>query len=79
MPGDGFRGVYHRARIRATHWLNPSYKLLLGTARCAIFEAKRFIAHSQNKISGTADIAEHRTSRFVVGAGKQTREEIFHD
>ena len=21
---DGFRGVYHRARIRATRWLNPS-------------------------------------------------------
>jgi hypothetical protein len=39
------------------------------------FEAKRFTAHSQNKINGTADIAEHRTSRFVVGAGKQTREE----
>jgi hypothetical protein len=42
---------------------------------CAIFETKRFTAHSQNKINGTADIAEHRTSRFVVGAGKQTREE----
>ena len=23
----GFRGVYHRARIRATRWLNPSYLL----------------------------------------------------
>src|SRR5256885_16983205 len=22
---DGFRGVYHRARIRATRWLYPSY------------------------------------------------------
>jgi hypothetical protein len=28
-----------------------------------------FIAGSKNKISGTSDIAEHRTSRFVVGAG----------
>jgi hypothetical protein len=35
----------------------------------AIFEAKRFIHHSQNKNSGTADIAEHRASPFVVGAG----------
>ena len=24
---DGYRGVYHRARIRATRWLNPSYGL----------------------------------------------------
>src|ERR1700730_1820047 len=24
---DGYRGVYHRARIRATRWLNPSYEL----------------------------------------------------
>jgi hypothetical protein len=30
-----------------------------------------FIAHSQNKINGTAEIAEHRAFRFVVGAGKQ--------
>jgi hypothetical protein len=37
--------------------------------RFAIFEAKRFIHHSQNKSSGTADIAEHRASPFVVGAG----------
>jgi Protein of unknown function (DUF1236) len=28
-----------------------------------------FIAHSQNKTGGTADIAEHRLSPFVVGAG----------
>jgi len=25
---DGHRGVYHRARIRATRWLHPSYALL---------------------------------------------------
>jgi len=25
---DGYRGVYHRARIRATRWLHPSYELL---------------------------------------------------
>jgi hypothetical protein len=31
--------------------------------------AKPFIAHSQNKVGGTADIAEHRASPFVVGAG----------
>jgi hypothetical protein len=24
---DGYRGVYHRARIRATRWLYPSYKI----------------------------------------------------
>src|ERR1700733_8299786 len=23
-PSDGYRGVYHRARIRATRWLHPS-------------------------------------------------------
>jgi len=27
----GYRGVYHRARIRATRWLHPSYK-----ATCSI-------------------------------------------
>src|SRR6266566_5880610 len=25
---DGYRGVYHRARIRATRWLNPSCALV---------------------------------------------------
>jgi hypothetical protein len=30
---------------------------------------RSFIAHSQNKVGGTEDIAEHRTSVFVVGAG----------
>jgi hypothetical protein len=25
---DGYRGAYHRARIRATRWLRPSYALL---------------------------------------------------
>jgi hypothetical protein len=28
-----------------------------------------FILRSKNKIDGTADIEEHRTSPFVVGAG----------
>jgi hypothetical protein len=27
-PRDGYRGVYHRARIRATRWLHPSYGLV---------------------------------------------------
>jgi Protein of unknown function (DUF1236) len=34
-----------------------------------IFAAKLFIAHSQNKPGGTADIAEHHASPFVVGVG----------
>jgi hypothetical protein len=25
IEGPGFRGVYHRARIRATRWLMPGY------------------------------------------------------
>jgi len=25
---DGYRGVYHRARIRATRWLRPSSSLI---------------------------------------------------
>jgi hypothetical protein len=33
------------------------------------FHGDAFIAHSQNKAGGTADIAEHRASPFVVGAG----------
>jgi hypothetical protein len=36
---------------------------------CAIPAAKRFIAHSQNKSDGTRNRAEHRSSRFVDGAG----------
>jgi hypothetical protein len=24
---DGYRGVYHRARIRATRWIHPPYAL----------------------------------------------------
>jgi hypothetical protein len=35
----------------------------------AIFETKPFTARSQNKLGGTADIAEHRASPVVVGAG----------
>src|ERR1700733_15340756 len=27
---DGYRGVYHRARIRATRWLYPPYGYLIG-------------------------------------------------
>jgi hypothetical protein len=46
---------------------------------CAVFDSEAFIAHSQNKPGGTADIAEHRPSAFVVGAGNETCEEIFHD
>jgi hypothetical protein len=38
-----------------------------------------FIAHSPNKPHGTANIAEHPTSRFVVGVGNETREEMFND
>ena len=34
-----------------------------------VAEPCAFIARSKNKIGGTCDIAEHRTSRFVVGAG----------
>jgi hypothetical protein len=30
-----------------------------------------FITHSQNKIDGTADMAEPDTPRFVDGAGKE--------
>jgi hypothetical protein len=33
------------------------------------FQGNTFIAHSQNKTRGTAEIAEHRASPFVVGAG----------
>jgi hypothetical protein len=33
------------------------------------FQGNAFIAHSQNKAGGTAGIAEHRASPFVVGAG----------
>jgi hypothetical protein len=33
------------------------------------FQGKAFTGHSQNKIDGTAEIAEHRTSHVVVGAG----------
>jgi hypothetical protein len=33
------------------------------------FQSATFIAHSQNKPGGTAEIGEHRTSAFVVGAG----------
>jgi hypothetical protein len=41
---------------------------------------KQFIAHSQNKSNGTSNYAEHRSSRFVVGAGNaKTGEEILHD
>src|ERR1700722_11122334 len=34
------------------------------------FQGNTFIAHSQNKTRGTAEIAEHRASPFVVGAGQ---------
>jgi len=30
---DWFRGVHHRARIRATRWFNPSYKSGAGAER----------------------------------------------
>jgi hypothetical protein len=30
-----------------------------------------FITHSQNKVGGTSDIAEHHPSPFVVGAGNE--------
>src|SRR5712671_1774569 len=33
------------------------------------FRGEMFIAHSQNKPDGTADIREHRAAPFVVGAG----------
>jgi hypothetical protein len=33
------------------------------------FQGETFIAHSQNKPDGTANIREHRASPFVVGAG----------
>jgi hypothetical protein len=37
-----------------------------------------FISHSQNKVGGTANVPEHRTIPFVVGAGNaETREETF--
>jgi hypothetical protein len=33
---DGYRGVHHRARIRAARWLHPSYGLIESvTADCA--------------------------------------------
>jgi hypothetical protein len=35
---DGFRGVYHRARIRATRWLYPSCKLAKETITETITE-----------------------------------------
>jgi hypothetical protein len=34
-----------------------------------IFGIDSFIAYSQNKIGGTADIAEHRRPSVVVGPG----------
>src|SRR5665213_3865865 len=37
-----------------------------------------FIAHSENKAGGTANIAEHRASPLVVGVGN-ANEEIFDD
>jgi hypothetical protein len=43
------------------------------------FREQAFITHSENKGRGTGDITEHRTSGFVVGAGNETREEMFHD
>jgi hypothetical protein len=30
--GPGFRGACHRARIRATRWLNPDYGVSAGDA-----------------------------------------------
>jgi hypothetical protein len=33
------------------------------------FQSATFIAYSQNKPDGTADITEHRASHLVVGAG----------
>jgi hypothetical protein len=40
--------------------------------------ARRFILHSQNKVSGTANVPEHRAIPFVVGVGNaETREETF--
>jgi hypothetical protein len=42
----------------------------------ADFQSNTFIGHSQNKPDGTADIAEHRASPFVVGAGNANTEEI---
>jgi hypothetical protein len=41
--------------------------------------ARRFIPHSQNKVSGTADDQEHRAIPFVVGRAMQTCEETFDD
>jgi hypothetical protein len=38
-------------------------------AQPSVFSCDAFIAHSENKTDGTADIAEHRASPFVVGAG----------
>jgi hypothetical protein len=34
-----------------------------------------FIAHSQNKLDGTRNLPEHRTRRFVVGAGNANPQE----
>jgi hypothetical protein len=33
------------------------------------FQGAAFTGHSQNKLDGTAEILEHRTSHLVVGAG----------
>jgi hypothetical protein len=38
-------------------------------AQPPVFSCDAFIAHSENKTDGTADIPEHRASPFVVGAG----------
>jgi hypothetical protein len=49
--------------------VNKTAGVLAGLFICANSGAKRFTAHSQNKIGGTVDIGEHRASPVVVGAG----------
>jgi hypothetical protein len=54
-----------------TRAISVSFDVLRDGFRCAqpILRDLSFTGHSQNKIDGTAEIAEHRTSHVVVGAG----------
>jgi hypothetical protein len=51
---DGFHGAWHRARIRATRWFNPSYDLL---------RAPR-TAHFRSALDATNFCQSERTSSW---------------
>src|SRR6202795_2093633 len=59
--GDGFCGVYHRARIRATRWLYPSYIRSLRLSHRWLHQQRRYAA-------GTAAHGHHPRSRLAAGA-----------